>query len=183
MGLIIQSTGMATPPWFVYAFIPLVLWRIYARVRRNIGRQRSRAWRHWAGVVLFPLFVALVAVGAMRDPLAELALAGGVAGGVGLAMWGLRLTRFERTPEGFSYTPNAYIGVGLSLLLVGRVLYRMAELHAVQGALVAPGGPPPDLATSPLTLAIFGLVAGYYIAYGAGLLRWRRRAARGANTL
>jgi hypothetical protein len=30
-----------------------------------------------------------------------------------------------------------------------------------------------DFARSPLTLGVFGLLAGYYIAYAVGLLRWR----------
>ena len=107
---------MATPSWFLYAFIPLLLWRIYARIRRNIGRQRSRPWRHWFGVVLFPLLVAMFTLVALSNPLAEAGLWGGLGGGLALGAWALRLTRFERTPEGFFYTPNAYIGVGLSLL-------------------------------------------------------------------
>lgn len=169
---------MATPSWFVYAFIPLILWRIYARVRRNIGRQRSRAWRHWFGVTLFPVLVLLFALVALRSPLAEGALWGGVAAGVALAITGLRLTRFERTAEGFYYTPNAYIGVGLSLLLVGRILFRMTQLHG--GNAAAAAGSNPDFARSPLTLLIFGMVAGYYATYAAGLLRWRRRSAPAA---
>jgi hypothetical protein len=172
---------MAAPSWFIYAFIPLVLWRIYARIRRNIGRQRSRPWRHWFGLTLFPLLVALFALAALASPLAEGALWGGVAAGVALALAGLRLTRFERTHEGFFYTPNAYIGVGLSLLLVGRILYRMAQLYGVAGAgaaYAAGAGANQDFARSPLTLLIFGMVAGYYATYAAGLLRWRRRAQR-----
>jgi hypothetical protein len=42
----------------------------------------------------------------------------------------------------------------------------------------------PDVfARSPLTLAIFGLLAGYYVAYAIGLVRWRSRvmAARRAG--
>ncbi|HZZ92885.1 MAG TPA: hypothetical protein VFE23_09995 [Usitatibacter sp.] len=166
---------MATPSWFLYAFIPLLLWRIYARVRRNIGRQRSRPWRHWFGVTLFPALVLLFALAAMTQPLAEAALWGGFAGGVVLAFVGLRLTRFERTPEGFFYTPNAYIGVGLSLLLVGRILYRMTQLSGAGGA-GSGAYAHPDFARSPLTLLIFGLVAGYYATYAAGLLRQRRKA-------
>jgi hypothetical protein len=34
------------------------------------------------------------------------------------------------------------------------------------------------LARSPLTLAVFGLVAGYYISYAIGLARWRFRVLR-----
>ena len=32
-------------------------------------------------------------------------------------------------------------------------------------------------ARSPLTLLIFGALAGYYVAYAGGLLRWRHRAS------
>jgi len=168
---------MAAPSWFIYAFVPLVLWRIYARVRRNIGRQRSRPWRHWFGIVLFPLLVLVFALLAISNPLAEAALWGGLAGGVALGTVALKLTRYERTAEGFFYTPNAYIGVGLSLLLVGRILYRMEQLYVGTGG--APGSDP-SFARSPLTLVVFGLVAGYYIAYAAGLLRWRRRSGAAA---
>jgi hypothetical protein len=94
-----------------------------------------------------------------------------VAGGV-LAVYGLRLTRFERTAQGLFYTPNAYLGVTLSLLLVGRILYRLAEIYS-DG--LAPAAASADFASSPATLAIFGTLAGYYVAYSLGLLRWRYR--------
>jgi hypothetical protein len=166
---------MAAPSWFVFALLPLVLWRIYARIRRNIGRQRSRAWRHWCGVVFFPLIALMLALAAFSSAFAEAALWCGFVGGALLALQALRLTRFERTAEGFFFTPNAYIGVALSLLLVSRVLYRLAQLYGS-------GGTPQthtDFAAAPVTLLILGLVAGYYTVYGAGLLRWRRRE-RGA---
>jgi hypothetical protein len=35
-----------------------------------------------------------------------------------------------------------------------------------------------DFARSSLTLAVFGLLAGCYIAYAIGLLRWRLRVLR-----
>jgi hypothetical protein len=168
-----HNRAMAAPSWFVFALIPLVLWRIYARIRRNIGRQRSRAWRHWCGVVLFPLVALMLAMAASSSALAEAALWCGFLGGAVLALRALRLTRFERTVEGFFFTPNAYIGVALSLLLVSRVLYRLAQVYGVGGVAK---GTHTDFAAAPLTLLILGLVAGYYSAYGAGLLRWRRRA-------
>jgi hypothetical protein len=83
----------------------------------------------------------------------------------------LRLTRFERTAQGLFYIPNAYLGSALSLLLVGRILYRLSELYV--GGL-PPAGVPADFARSPVTLAIFGTLAGYYVAYAIGLLLWRR---------
>jgi cytochrome b561 len=151
--------------------VPLIGWRMYSRVRRLVGRQRSRAWRHWTAAILFPLLAALLALPALRDPLALAALAGGLAAGLGLGLWGLGLTRFERTAEGWFYTPNAHIGIALSLLLVARIGWRLFEMQ-VHGA-PARGA---QLAASPLTLAIFGTFAGYYASYATGVLRWRRSA-------
>jgi hypothetical protein len=164
---------MNPPSLVVVVLVPLLAWRIYKRVRRNIGRQRSRLWRHWAGTVLCPLLLAVLALGAMHSLPAEEALLGGIAGGLALGFYGLRLTRFEHEGNQFFYTPNPYLGVGLSLLLVGRIAWRMVELYETQGHLTPASG---DVARSPLTLLMVGLVFGYYAAYSLGLLRWRRRS-------
>lgn len=167
----------ASPPTFVFFIIvPLIAWRIYKRVRRNIGQQKSRLWRHWAGTVLCPILLALFALAAMRSMDAEIALVGGIAAGLALGTWGLRLTRYAESGGNFYYTPNPYLGVGLSALLVARVLWRFYELYQLHGAM--PPAASNDLARSPLTLLLLGLVFGYYTAYSFGLLRWRRRAAR-----
>ena len=41
---------------------------------------------------------------------------------------------------------------------------------------------PGDFAASPLTLGIFGLLAGYYVTYAIGLVRWRLGVERDART-
>lgn len=161
--------ALPTSTLVVVVLVPLIAWRLYSRVRRLVGRQRSRAWRHWLAVVLFPLLAAMLALAAVRSPLALGTLAGGVAIGAALGAWGLRLTRFERTTQGWFYTPNAHIGIALSVLVIARVGWRLFEMQS--GALAGAG---PDFARSPLTLAIFGMLAGYYTTYATGLLRWRR---------
>jgi len=160
-----------TPTIVLLALSPLIAWRLYSRVRRMVGRQRLSRIRPWIPVCLFPVLVLLLALASLRHPLALASLAGGLMAGSLLAAYGLRLTRFERTAQGLFYTPNAYLGSALSLLLVGRILYRLAELYV--GGL-PPAGVPADFARSPVTLAIFGTLAGYYVAYAIGLLRWRR---------
>jgi hypothetical protein len=162
---------MNTPTLVLLALTPLIVWRIYARVRRMVGRQRSSRVRPWISVCLFPVLVVLLALGSLQYPVALAWLAGGLVAGILLAVYGLRLTRFERTEQGLFYTPNLYLGTALSLLLIGRILYRIIEVYA--------GGAPSaaDLshfARSPATLAIFGTLAGYYVAYAIGLLLWRR---------
>jgi hypothetical protein len=154
----------------VAVLIPLIAWRLYRRVRSHIGRQTSRLRRHWTAVIFFPIVATLVALGARTHPEALAGLGAGALVGVGLAIWGLRLTRFERTAQGYFYTPNAHIGIALSVVFIARIAWRLFELEEMSGHAAAP---PQAFAASPLTLVIFGALVGYYTAYAAGLLRWR----------
>src|SRR3954447_17177816 len=109
----------------IYALIPLIAWRLYARLRRMIGRQRLSRIRPWVTLLMFPLLLGLLALAA-RAHLERLWFLGiGVALGGALGVFGLKKTRFERTPEGLFYTPNAHLGMAISLLLIGRISYRL----------------------------------------------------------
>jgi heme A synthase len=157
---------------FAVALAAFIAWRLYRRTRKLIGRQRSTKGRHVASVILLPLLLAMLAMGAFfAGAAALLALAGGVAIGAALAIWGLKLTRFERTEEGWFYTPNARIGIALMALLVGRLAWRLVELARVYGTPLR--GASQDVMRSPLTLLIVATMLAYYAAYAAGLLRWR----------
>jgi len=78
------------------------------------------------------------------------------------------------------YTPNAHLGIALSLLFIARLGYRIA-LPLATGRLPDPQSA--QLGSSPLTLAIFGTLAGYYVTYAIGLLRWRARLSAQAVEL
>ena len=54
-------------------------------------------------------------------------------------------------------------------------IYRMSEVYAITRAASAT---PPAFASSSLTLAVFGLIAGYYMTYAVGLMLWRNRELR-----
>jgi hypothetical protein len=158
----------------VVGVVALVGWRVVARLRRTIGRQRLSPLRPWVTVVLFPLVLLLVLSTSLAHPLGAAALAAGAAIGVGLGLYGTRLTRFEATPAGLFYTPNAHLGIALSLLLVLRLGYRFLVLQ-LGGQAMDPQAMQPG--SSPLTMAIFGMLAGYYVTYAIGLLRWRAHVA------
>jgi hypothetical protein len=143
----------------------LIAWGIYRRVRRSIGRQPLRPIRSVISIVIFTLVSALLFVSATHDLRLLLGIGGGMALGVLLGFLGLRLTRFETTDAGHFYTPDTRIGVVLSLLFLGRLLYR---LWVLRDAALAPHQP--QLLQSPLTFFIFGLLAGYYVVYYLGLL-------------
>ena len=149
----------------------LVAWRVYARVRRMVGRQRLSRARPWITLTVLSLIMALVTASTLPlHPERLVWFIAALAAGGALSVYGLRMTKFEPTPQGLFYTPNAHLGIALSLLFVGRIAYRLVEVYAL-GTVPRPGGM--DFVRSPLTLAVFGLLAGYYIGYAIGLLRWR----------
>lgn len=163
-------------------FVPLVVFVIYRRVRRNFGRQPLRSTRLAITVAIFAIIAVLLlasaVVGMETGSLLRMGSAAGLLGGAALGLYGLHLTRIENTPQGRFYTPNSYIGMGLTALLLGRLVYRFAVLMPMMGAAAAQATAGYDANTmsalqrSPLTLAIVGLLVGYYLAYYCGLL-WR----------
>ena len=98
----------------------------------------------------------------------------GVAIGSGLGIWGLSLTRFENTAEGAYFTPNPYLGTALVALFAIRIAFRFTQLAYNEIPQPAPNDPTGGLGQSPLTLLVFGLLAGYSATYAIGLIRWRR---------
>jgi hypothetical protein len=157
------------------AAIALIAWRVYARIRRNIGRQHFVPGRSWLSVTLFPLAIVMVAFTLrFQPPQMGLSLFGGLVLGVALGVFGLRLTRFEATAEGLFYVPSAHLGIALSTLLVARFAYRLAtvEVGGDQGASFM------AVHLTPLTLSLIGVTAAYYVTYAVGLLRWSVRERR-----
>jgi len=152
----------------------LIGWRLYSRVRRMVVRQRLSKVRPWLTLCLFPLLVAVLLVGSVAHRYVAFALMAGVAAGAALGVYGLRLTKFEQTPTGLFYTPNVHLGIALSALFIARIGYRVVQLYVLPRSLQEGSA---AFARSPLTLLIFGTLAGYYVAYAVGLLRWRHRVS------
>jgi len=161
-----QSPAASTVALVVLS--PFVAWRVYSRFRRSIGRQRLSLFFQRVTLAIFAIVTLVLAYASRNDAASLEALAGGLAAGCLLGLYGLRLTRFEPTPQGLYYTPNAPLGIALSVLFLGRITQRLIAVYTISTA-TGPSHPP--LVRSPLTLAVFGLLAGYYIAYAAGLLR------------
>jgi hypothetical protein len=151
--------------------MPLLVWRIYARLKHAMGRSRSQLWRHWSAAMLLPSAVLGLALAAWPDVLAVSCLGAGALAGAWLGIWGIKLTRFEHTEKGWFFTPNLHLGLLVTMLFVARLLYRGLELYMNSRAAVP--APLQDFSQSPLTLLSFGLLAGYFAAQGIALLRWR----------
>lgn len=154
-----------------------VAWAIYRRVRRNIGRQRVQPTRMRFRMIVLGVVGALALAASARNVELVAALAAGIVGGVALAWLGLRHTKFETTPQGGFYTPHTWIGLAVSALLLGRIAYRFMVVYPVAHAASQVGANPfAAYQKSPLTLAIFGVVIGYYVAYYSGVLVKSREA-------
>lgn len=155
------------------ALAALIAWRVYARFRRMVGRQRLSSIRAGITLALFPALLVLIALPSLDRPLNLAGLTLMLAVGAALGRFGLTHTRFEAVPGvGLFYTPNAPLGITLSLVFVARIAWRLVEVFLLAPELPRTAG---EFAQSPLTLLAFGLLAGYYIRYAIGLLQWRAR--------
>ena len=108
------------------------------------------------------------------------ALAAGMVAGGFLSRWAWQKTQLEPTPEGLYYTPHTYLGIALFVLFLARIVYRVVEVVWLL--------PPAEtgmhhFVASPLTMSIFGLMAGHTIGYALALFAWRQRvlAAKAAR--
>lgn len=167
--------ALHVPAGVVIALVVLIAWRILARVRRLLTRQKIQPWRSWLSLVMFAWAGLGLVPRLWGEPLGLVAEAAGLAFGIGLAQLALRHAQFESTPEGVFYTPDVRIGIGLSLLIVARVAWRVAELAKSPNPLAES---PDAFIQSPATLVVLGALIGYYGLYAAGLLRARRRLLR-----
>jgi hypothetical protein len=149
------------------ALSPFIMWRVYKRVQRLTVRQRSMLWRHWVAVTLIPALIVMMTALMIAKPLILGAIAGGIGIGAALALMALKRTGFEKVGSDYFYVPYAPIGLFVAMILIARVLYRMFEMVTLGAKNV------PQLGSSPLTMLIFAFVAGYYLVFASGLLRWR----------
>src|SRR5579859_3980262 len=157
----------------------VLVWAIVRRVRRTFGRQPVEPVRIWLRIGLLALVGGLiVASSGARDARALEALIAGLACGLALAYLGLRHTRFEVTPAGRFYTPHTYIGLAVTALFLGRLFYRFFSVSSGANAMTGvPQNPALMFQKSPLTLAIFAVLIGYYLLYYAGVLVRTRAGA------
>ena len=170
-----------SPLLIMVPLLALIVWR---RVNRSFGRQPIRRKRMIFRIAVFAFIGGALALSGLH----KLALAEGLLGGVliggAIGIVGLQLTRFEVDPvKGDCYVPNPWIGALLTVLLLGRLAWRLMVVWPEmqhQSALAATHGPgvhmqPMGYASSPLTMLVIGLLVGYYIVYFTGLLIHHRR--------
>ena len=77
-----MSVPAVHPSMFaMLGIITLVLWRVYSRVRRMVGRQTLRPRRLQITLVVFPLLLAMLMLTSLAHPLNALYVCAGAATG------------------------------------------------------------------------------------------------------
>jgi hypothetical protein len=169
-------------PWIFALLIPLM---VYRRLRRSFGRQPLRPTRMTVRMIILAVLGASLVPSAFRSGALSAAEAAGAAVGLALALWGASRTRFLTQNGQLYYVPHTYAGIAISLLVVGRIGYRLAQLYSAGGLVPAgtgaaplgesaPGMAPASIVQSPLTVGIFFVLIGYYLCY-YGWLLWKSK--------
>jgi hypothetical protein len=144
---------------------------MYRRVRRSFGPQLVRRGALMFRAGLFTVFAALILIFAPHSPNLMGFVLGGIAAGLLLGYLGLRHTRFETTDKGRVYIPHSYIGLFVTSLLIIRLAIRYVPIYMSPQQARIPQNPWAAYQQNPWTLAVFGLVVGYYVFYNIGVLR------------
>jgi hypothetical protein len=170
---------MNVPTLALIALIPLLVWRVYLRLKSQMVRQRSIMSRHYTGLLVFAAMLLVPIPDLGERPLSLAALAAGAIAGIGLGIYGLRRTRFEDTSEGYFFTPPTRMGILVAMLLVARVLYLGIEIYMNQGS----NRPYPRFTDSPVTMFCLGVTGAYFATFSASLMRWRQRLRKAMGNM
>jgi len=159
----------------------LAMFMIYRRFRRNFGQQLLRPVRMQVRIVLLLIVGCLLLPSAVRSMALLSALLAGVAAGVALGLWGAARTRFLTIDHQRYYVPHTYTGVAVSLLFLGRLIYRLLQAYGATHAAGAadPGSgaqafAPASMVQSPLTFGLIFVLMGYYVCYYSVVL-WKSK--------
>jgi hypothetical protein len=161
------------------AIAGLAVLLIYRRFRRSFGRQPLSPVRMSIRIALLILLGCSLLPAALKSGQFLLAELAGTMAGMALGVWGARHTRYATYEGRLHYVPHTYTGVAVSLLFIGRLVYRIVEWYsenrALGGAVTASQGiAAPSMMRSPLTVGLIFVVVGYYVCYYAMVL-WKSK--------
>ncbi|MDP9013370.1 MAG: hypothetical protein M3O41_12065 [Pseudomonadota bacterium] len=162
-------------PYLVAVLAVLV---IYRRFRRSFGRQPMRPVRMGVRIAILAMLACSLLPAALKSGQFLASEVAGIVAGTALGMWGARHTRYLTYQGQLHYVPHTYTGVAVSLLFVGRLVYRLVELYSLRGAsgrmARTEDFAAPSMVSSPFTVGLLFVVIGYYVCYYSMVL-WRSK--------
>ena len=166
----------------VLALILTMPLTLVLRYRAGTMRRLGRRWVATLNLVmmilsvLFFLYVAAIVSFWVSDAFRYSFY--GLTGGCLLGLLGLAFTRWEQTSRALYYTPNRWLILIITLVVMARLFYGVWRIwHGWRAA--GPDASWLETAGVAGSLALGALLLGYYLTYSAGV-RWRlrRRATR-----
>ncbi|CAG7653765.1 hypothetical protein ACFQI7_31230 [Paenibacillus allorhizosphaerae] len=159
-----------------------VMYRMFRRVRRNIGWQQLEPGKMRLFTVIFSVIGMLLLIEGAFYATSLISDAIGILLGLMLAYYGAALTRFEQRGGRWHYRPNTWIGVAVTVLFFGRLIYRFYDMYSmpqgggVQGGLTLAG----KLQTmvSGWTAGLLLVMFAYYVGYNLLILRKQKQLSR-----
>jgi hypothetical protein len=169
-----------------YVIATLAVLLIYRRLRRTFGRQPLRPVRMRLRIGILLVLGGSLLPAAMRSAQFLTAELAGVTVGIALGIWGAQRTRYQTHNGRLHYIPHTYTGIVVSLLLVGRLAYRLVEVYGLGHSTAA--GDSADMPAldssammnssammrSPITVGLLFVVVGYYVCYYS-LVLWKSK--------
>lgn len=160
-----------------YSFIIILLlvaFGIYRRVRRNVGWQLLNERRLKVRSIIF-LVIGLIflAEGAFHlvSLISDII---GIGLGAALAYYGAGLTRYEQRKGNWFFMPNTWIGIGVIVLFLGRLAYRLYIVFTMEKTIAASHGTtPPNMSTfsNSWTSGLLLIMFAYYVFYYTIVIR------------
>lgn len=158
--------------------IALICLGIYRRVRRNIGWQRLKRGNLVFRTVIFLVIGLLFLVAGLTHPISIVSDVIGVTLGAFLGVYGVNLTRFEQREGRLYYCPNIWVGTAVTLLFLGRLIYRFYTIYS-SGALNGAAQQNPNqfqsMAGNSWAAGLLLIMFAYYIFYYAVLLKKQKQ--------
>jgi hypothetical protein len=160
----------------------VVMFAVYRRLRRTFGRQLLRPRRMVFRIALLTVVGCALMPLALRSAQFLTAELSGAVLGVALAIWGAERTRFLKYNGQLHFMPHTYTGIIVSLLFLGRLVFRLVQVYSGAGHAPHSGdAAEPSQAfssgsaiQSPLTVGLFFVLVGYYVCYYS-LVLWKSK--------
>ncbi|MBE1442910.1 hypothetical protein [Paenibacillus sp. OAS669] len=161
--------------------IIFIMYRMFLRIRRNIGWQQLLPRKMGVSIVLFSIIGLLFLMeGTFRASTVISDLLGILVGSI-LAYVGAQLTQIELRNGHWFYRPNLWIGSLVTVIFIGRFIYRLFGIFTAgpSGALQSsnPWENPVFSSGSGWTAGLMLIMFAYYVTYNVMMLRKQRFAS------
>ncbi|GIN87938.1 protein csk22 [Heyndrickxia sporothermodurans] len=153
---------MHVHPQYLYSFL-VIGFILYRRVKRSIGFQPLKKRRLITRITIFSFLVILLLFTSALHPISFLYDLVGAAIGSALLIFAMRHSQFERQKETIMFRTHIWIESLILFIFLSRFLYRIFEIYTLSKTQPQLG--PEAYGRDPLTLAVFFILAVYYIGY------------------